>query len=430
MIQFKKSPCLTEAERQVIGTILTYPDILNDIIAILTPEMFCDLKLAAAYKHIIEINKKFGAADILTVNSELKKTTNEDETVFLTELTEPIITDQLIVIHATLIKEHWVKRSLLKLIIEVTDSIENDDMMDNLAKLETGLLKLSGMIYTREPKLLGLILNDVIDTIDKINKGEIKLFGVPSGFTALDRITSGFNPGELTIIAGRPSIGKTAIALQIAKNAAELGFPVGIFSCEMSQTAQAMRFLSGVSGFSNTQLRQRGRCDVGQLIESSSGLQKLGIYIDDTSAISLLELRAKTRKLILRYGIKMIFVDYLQLMTPGKQQNRVQEVSELSAGLKSIAVDLNIPVISLSQLNRKSEERADRKPLIFDMRDSGSIEQDADLVLILSRPQIDGKNSDFPNGNIVMDVAKHRNGATGEITLKHNESMTIITYED
>jgi len=440
MTQFeeKQPPCAIDIEGQIIGTILTYPDSLNDIISILTPDMFYDSKLQKVFKICLEIYKKFGKLDVFTVSSELKKITNQDENIFLIELTQSIITNQMIMIHATIVKQAWMQRYLLTLANEIKDSVYNDDLADTLEKAETGLLNLSGKLHTKEPKLLGLIINDVIDTIDKINKNEIQLFGIPSGFTALDRITSGFNKGELIMIAGRPSVGKTAIALQIAKNSAEFNFPVGIFSCEMSQFQQGMRFLSGVSGYSNTQLRQKDRCNVAELIEKSEGLQKLGIYVDETSAISLLELRAKTRKLILKYGIKLIIIDYLQLMSGStKKQNREQEVSEISAGLKAIAVDLDIPVIALSQLNRKSEERSDRRPRLSDLRDSGSLEQDSDLVLILHRPAVYGESTytDCENkeksadGLIVVEVAKHRNGAIGEIYLHHNVSMTQITDE-
>lgn len=441
MTQFddKQPPCAIDMEKMVIGTILTYPESLNNVITLLTPEMFYDSKLQKVFKYCLEISKKFGKVDVYTLNNEIKKVTNEDETVYLTKLTTDVFTDQMIVIHATVIKQEWMRRSCLVLANEIKDSVFRDDIADTLAKAETGLLNITGKLHTREPKLLGLIVNDVIDTIDKINRDEIQLFGIPSGFTALDRITSGFNKGELTIIAGRPSVGKTAIALQIAKNSAEFKFSVGIFSCEMSQFQQAMRFISGVSGLTNTQLRQKGRCDVEQLVKASEGLQKLGIYIDDTSAISLLELRAKTRKLILKHGINLILVDYLQLMSgSSKKQNREQEVSEISAGLKAIAVDLDIPVIALSQLNRKSEERSDRRPRLSDLRDSGSLEQDADLVLILHRPAVYGESfyTDFNNkersaeGLIVVEIAKHRNGAIGEIYLQHNIGMTQITDED
>jgi replicative DNA helicase len=179
-------------------------------------------------------------------------------------------------------------------------------------------------------------------------------------------------------------MGKTALALQIAKNTAELKNPVGIFSCEMSDESIGRRYLSGSSGKSNVELLT-GKCEVDQLLKSSEPLLNLGIYIDDTSGISLLELRAKTRKLILRYGIKVVIVDYLQLMK-GEGQSREQEVSYISRGLKSIAKDMCIPVIALSQINRETESRKDKRPQLSDLRESGAIEQDADMVLLARLP--------------------------------------------
>jgi len=431
MIQFNESqpPCIIEAEESVIGTILTHPNAINDIIGILRPEMFYSSEMQSIFKACMTVFNKYHSIDHVTVNNEL----GGDKTIRFMELTAPILTNALIVTHATLVKEMFIKREFIKLANEIKVSAYSDDLADTIAKAETGILNLSGKLHTKEPKLLGLIIDEVIDLIDKINKDEIQLFGVPAGFTALDRITSGFGKGELVIIAGRPSVGKTAVAMQIAKNAAGFNFPAGIFSCEMSQFAQGIRYLSGASGYSNTQLKRKG-CDVDHLKKTSEPLQGLGIYIDDTAGISLLELRAKTRKLILRHGIKLMIVDYLQLMSgSGTKQNREQTVSEISAGLKAVAVDLEIPVIALSQLNRKSEDRRDKRPEMFDLRDSGSIEQDADHVFLLFRPEMYGKYYTGPDnkqidasGLIVMDIAKNRNGALGEIYLKHNESMTVI----
>lgn len=437
MTQFDPILISTEAEEKVIGTILVYPDSLNNIISRLTPEMFSNSQLQAIYKCCLEVHRKYGTVDMVTVGAEMKKGGGEDSTIRLMELTAPIVSNQMIENHALLVVELHIKRELVRLADSIKESAINDDLADIIGKAETGILNLSGKIHKKEPRSLKLIISEVLDLIEKINNDEIQLFGVPSGFAQLDRMTSGFNKGELTIIAGRPSVGKTAIAMQIAKNAAQYNFPVGIFSCEMSQLQQGLRYLSGVSGYTNTQLKRKG-IDVAHVRQSAEPLQNLGIYIDDTAGISLLELRAKTRKLILRYGIRLVIIDYLQLMSGSKtKQNREQEVSEISAGLKAIAVDLEIPVIALSQLNRKSEDRKDKRPEIFDLRESGSIEQDADLILLLYRPELYMRYYNDPDDKqmdakdlIVLDIAKHRNGAMGEIYLRHNESMTEISDYD
>jgi replicative DNA helicase len=267
----------------------------------------------------------------------------------------------------------------------------------------------------------------------KIQSKEIKLSGVPSGFTEIDRVTGGWKKGELIIIAARPSIGKSALAAQLALNAATFGENVAVFSLEMSSEEVARRYLSGATGMTNTQLLTGNCLSVEKLFEKTSKFVNLGIYIDDTGAMTLLEVKAKARRLILKYGIRLLIIDYLQLMRGTNTRNREQEVSELSRGLKSVAKELGIPVIVLSQLNRECEARANKKPILSDLRDSGAIEQDADIVLMLSRPAYYGNETININGKVidtkgvmVVDIAKNRNGGTGDIFLKHNEALTVI----
>jgi replicative DNA helicase len=431
MIQDKTLPQAIDAEETVIGTLLAYPESINNIIAILTPEMFYKSELQLIYKCCLGIIKKFGTIDLITLTDELRKKGIIENYIYLVELSGRVITDRMIENHALLIKEKYLLRRYIKAGDELSKFAYTGDLADVAEKAEMAILNISNKLHTKEPKKLGGLINDVISVTDKLVKKEISLIGVPSGFTKFDRLTGGFKKKQLIIIAGRPSIGKTALALQIAKNAAELYNPVGIFSCEMSEDELARRFVSGVSGRSNVELIS-GRCEVNNLLTTSEPLLKLEIYIDDTSAISLLELRAKARKLILKFGIKMIIVDYLQLLT-GVGQNREQEISYLSRGLKSIAKDLDIPVIALSQLNRLAESRVDRKPQLADLRESGAIEQDADIVMLLHRPGHYGiKTANLNNterstdGLIVINLAKNRNGATGELGLIHNESMTQI----
>lgn len=431
-MQDKMLPQAVDAEEITIGTLLAYPDSINNVMAILTPEMFYKSELQNIYRCCIEIIQNFGSVDLITVSNELRKKNITFDVVALTELSGRVVTDRMIENHAMLIKEKYLLRKYNQVGNELANMALTEDLEAVTEKAEMDILNISGLLHTREPKKLGDLVDEAIKVIDKLVKKEISLIGVPSGFTAIDRITGGFKRGELTIIAGRPSMGKTAMALQIAKNAAELNNPALMFSCEMAQFEQALRFLSGVSKYSNVDLIT-GRCDIEHLLKTSEPLLKLGIYIDDTSAITLLELRAKARKMILKHGVKLIIVDYIQLMT-GTGQSREQEVSYLSRGLKAIAKDLNIPVIALSQLNRLAESRAERKPQLADLRESGAIEQDADMVMLLYRPAYYGIASYSVNGNenrntdglMVVNLAKNRNGCTGDLMLKHNESMTII----
>jgi replicative DNA helicase len=262
------------------------------------------------------------------------------------------------------------------------------------------------------------------------------MIGVPSGLTSLDRATGGFKKGEFTIIACRPSVGKTSLACQIGKNASIQNYPVAIFSLEMAEDELGRKYLSGETGKSNTELIN-GRCNLEQITEQSKKLNRLPLYIDDTPAISIMELKSKARRLVMENGVKMIIVDYLQLMK-GEGQNREQEVSSVSRGLKGIAKDLNIPVIALSQLNRNLERTSDKKPGLADLRESGSLEQDSDIVIFPYRPILNSQQTIFINnieedtkGLMMLILAKNRNGiAHIEIKLKHNDSLTQIWEED
>lgn len=428
-------PSNIAVEQLLVGTILAFPDSLNNVMATLTPEMFYDTRLRMTYKCCLDTNKKYGSFDMATVNTELKQRGSEDSINYLAGLANEVCTSAMIDIHGLVIREMFVTRGVVAFANMIKESAYTDDLADTIAKAEKGILDLSGRLHAKEPKVLGSIIDEVISYVDKMNRGEIELWGIPSGFAALDRLTSGFARGSLTYIAGRPSLGKTALALQIAKNAAESKFNVGIFSLEMSQFQEGIRFLSGVSGYTNVQLKNKG-CDIEHLVKTSEPLQQLGIYIDDTAGISLPELRSKTRKMVLQHGIQLMIIDYLQLMTGNKgKQNREQEVSEISAGLKAIAIDFDIAVVALSQVNRKSEDRRDKRAYLSDLRESGSLEQDADLVLLIHRPEraTDEKYYKTPEGKdisvdglIVLDIAKHRNGACGEIYLRHNTAMTKI----
>jgi len=419
-------PAAPEVEEAIIGTLLSYPDSISDIVSILTPEMFTRSELARTYQICLEIVRGGGIVDLIVVSQSLRKAGYSPDTIMLiTELTGQIMSSANIERHAQIVKEKYLLRKYIKIGTDMVTAAYEHDIDAVCEKVENDLLAMSGQLQAREPLQLGPLIDDVILSIQKVKNKEISLIGVPSGFTTLDRITGGFQKGDLVIIAGRPGMGKTALAVQGAKNAAEMGYPVLIFSCEMSTTELVRRYLSNVSGYTNVQL-MAGECDIDRLVTTSSDLMELGIFIDDTSAISLLSIRAKTRRMILKHKIQMIVVDYMQLMT-GIGQNREQEISYISRGLKSIAKDLGIPVIALSQLNRGPEGRADKKPQLSDLRESGAIEQDADKVLMAFRPAYYDKTA--TDNILTLDLVKNRNGACGEIDLKHNISLTAI-YED
>ncbi len=254
-----------------------------------------------------------GGLDLTTLSVELRKRGLTDIVLKITDLSSRIMSPVMIENHALMVKEKYILRQYIKVGADLVEAASTQDLDTVIEKVETDLLSISSQIYTKEPKRLGEVIDEALVMIQKIISGEIKLIGVPSGLTELDRATGGFKAGEMTIIAGRPSHGKTALGLQIARNAAEFGNTVGIFSCEMSESELGVRFLSGVSDYTNIELI-RGECDMKRLVDTSAPLTELPIFLDDTSAATIMDIRAKSKKLLVKHNLKMIIVDYLQLM--------------------------------------------------------------------------------------------------------------------
>jgi replicative DNA helicase len=335
------------------------------------------------------------------------------------------------VTHSLIIKEKYLLREYIRISYELQHKAYEEDLSDVMEFAESSLFKLSDFTHSKEAKSLYNLIDDVLDDVEKVMSKEKSLIGIPSGFLSIDRITGGWQPGNLIIIAGRPSMGKTAIALSLASNPASMGYPICLFSLEMSEHELATRFLSGASGYTNVEIRN-AELNFDKLVNTSGKIASYPIYIDDTPAISLMELRSKVKKMIIRYGVKMIIVDYLQLMK-ADAGNREQEVSIISRGLKAISKEFKIPVIALSQLNRGVEDRADKRPKLSDLRESGAIEQDADIVCFIYRPAYyNMKTIKFDKDEIstdslmIIDCAKDRNGALFSKAFYHNSSMTVI----
>ena len=437
MIQSLIPPSAKDMEEAVIASIMLEPQTIFEVADTITPEMFYDNLLADIYRFMVSASQSGAAFDYVSASRYLIETNRKDQIIRLSEITAKIVSTTMVQRHAMVIKEKYLLRRYLGLSADIAQFVgDGKDLAEVSSMAGVAVMELTGNTERKEPRQIGKVIDDVINEIGKIQNREISLSGVPSGFTELDRATGGWKQGELIIIAARPSIGKTALAAQLAYNAADFNKPVGFFSLEMSSEEVARRYLSGATGMTNTQLLTGNCVSVEKLVEDTGQFTKMGIYVDDTGAMTLMEIKSKARRLIMRYGIELILIDYLQLMRGSNPKSREQEVSELSRGLKAIAKELRIPVIVLSQLNRQCEDRANKKPFLSDLRDSGAIEQDADIVLLLTRPAyynmpnftIGGMVKDSA-GALVVDIAKNRNGGTGEIVLKHNQSLTKITDE-
>lgn len=432
----KPLPQAIEAERAIIATCLCYPDTILNVMSIIKSDMFYDAKNRILYEAILETTKK-GTGDIVSITDYLRKNKQLDNiggVIELSQRTKGVITDAYVENYAYLIKEKYILRQYIFLSDKLSSMSYEEDLDDVVNFAEGELFNISNFTQKKEPLALSRLIDEYLIEIEKIQNKEKKLSGVASSYTQIDRITGGWEPENLIIIAGRPSMGKTAMALSLAKGAAENKFPVGFFSLEMSRRELAGRYLSGLSGKSNIELRS-GNINLEDLSNKSNSLALLPIYIDDTPAINIFELRSKVKKLIIRNSIKLVIVDYLQLMR-AEGGSREQEVSAISRGLKAMAKDLNIPVIALAQLNREVESRGDKKPRLSDLRESGAIEQDADMVCFIYRPfhygiyDVNINNNLYDTkGLIVFDIAKNRNGALYTVPLYHNESLTIIKDE-
>jgi len=432
----KVPPQANDMEEAVLGAIMLEKECIHSVIDILKPESFYREAHQKIFSVVVTLFKKNFPTDIFSVTEELRSQNELDAVggpVYVTLLISKVVSAVNAEYYARIVAQKYIQRELIRVSTEVQTRAFDDsyDITELLSYAEDSLMEITGRIFKKQARRMGEVAYEIIDNVDKIQKGEMKLIGIPSGFTTLDRYTSGFREREMTILAARPSMGKTATAIQIAKNIAGFNNPVAFFSCEMTEQAITVRYLSGESGSSNNDIIS-AKCDINRVIKAAENLQKYNIYIDGYTGITLTEVRAKTRKLMMKYGIKVLIVDYLQLMS-GDGDTREQEIAYISRGLKAIAQDFNIPVIALSQLSRKVDERGDKKPILSDLRESGAIEQDADVVIFLHCPEkhgvydyeVDGRTVDA-HSLIVPIIAKNRNGPTGEIIWRRNDYFTNI----
>lgn len=441
----KLPPQAVDLEEAVLGALMLEKEAVNTAIDILQPKSFYKEIHQKIFSVIQDLFQGSEPVDILTVTQELKKRGELDLVggpYYITQLTNRVASAANIEFHARIISQKYIQRELIRISSEIiTDAYdETTDVFSLLDKAESSLFSVAEGNIRKSYQSMSDLIRESIDQIEKAKNQESGVIGVPSGFTSLDRVTSGWQPSDLVIIAARPAMGKTSYVLSLARNAAvDFGMPVAFFSLEMSSVQLVTRLVSAESEISSEKLRSGNlRADEIQQIHTKiDGLAEAPIFIDDTAGLSVFELRAKARRLKAQHDIQMLIIDYLQLMSGSgdTKGNREQEISMISRSLKSIAKELSIPVLALSQLSRAVETRGgDKRPQLSDLRESGSIEQDADMVQFIHRAEYYGLTEDedgnSTQGMATIIIAKHRNGSVEDVKLKFvNQLAKFEDYE-
>lgn len=433
MDQGKLPPQAVDLEETVLGALMLEKDALTTVIDFLRPEIFYKEAHQVIYAAIQRLFSKSEPVDILTVINELK-TSGELDVVggpyYITQLTNRVASAANIEYHARIILQKYIQRELINISsVIIHDAYEDtSDPFDLLDKAESNLFDLSESNLRRSYVDMHSLVSEAIREIQASMEHEEGLRGVPSGFSELDRVTSGFQKSDLIILASRPGMGKTAFAITIARNiAVDFKRPVAFFSLEMSSLQLVTRLISSETSISAEKLK-KGTLDQTEWDHLNAKIGKLidaPLYIDDTPALSVFELRAKCRRLKAQHNIELIIIDYIQLMSSPSEGrgNREQEISNISRSIKSLAKELNVPILALSQLSRAVETRTGlKKPILSDLRESGALEQDADLVLFIYRPEYYKITVDKEGNSLVgyaeVIIAKHRNGALKDIPMR------------
>lgn len=420
-----------EAEAAVLGACLVSAEAMERVSDLLKPESFYQPRNGYVFRAAVDLAKRSQPVDIITIRDELRRlglleAAGGDEYLLALESGAGIAAN--VEAHARVIEEAAVRRGMLAAATRIHDLATNVgvDVEVALSQAEEQIFRLAQARTTDEAVPLSALLHDQWDQIERRHEDPNAATGVPSGFYQLDEMTGGFQNSQLVILAARPSVGKTSLALNMAQHVAvKEKLPVAVFSLEMSRFDLTQRLLCAEAGV-DSKLVRTGKLSEGDWSKIANAMGTLSegqIYIDDRPSLTILELRARARRLASRHGIRLVIIDYLQLMYgSGRPENRNQEVSEISRGLKALAREMACPVIALSQLSRAPEQRGDRKPQLSDLRESGALEQDADLVMFLYREGL--HNDEVKRNKTELMVAKHRNGPIGDVPLLFIESQT------
>ena len=430
----KIPPQNLEAEQSILGGILLDNQALNAVLEVLTQADFYSDAHRKIFASIVDLSNRNEPADLITLSNILKDQKKLDKVggvSYLASLVDNVGSAANIAYYAKIVKEKSIMRRMIEAATEILNNsydvgMDVDQMLD---QAEHAIFEISENKIRPSFSPMREILKSSFQTIERLYANKELITGVATGFDNLDDITSGLQKSDLIIVAGRPSMGKTAFALNIAQNAALLaGVPVAVFSLEMAKEQLVMRMLAAEARVDSQRLRKGflGETDWPKLTEAAGRLSDAPIYIDDTPAINVIEMKAKARRLMAENGLGLIVIDYLQLMRGSAyKDSREQEISEISRSLKALAKELSVPVIALSQLNRKVEDRTNRRPMMADLRESGAIEQDADVIAFIYRDEVYNKSEDNPEKGIAeIIIGKQRNGPTGIVKLAFQEKFT------
>lgn len=428
-------PNSLEAEQSVIGAILIDNDVINSVLENIRVDDFYHVANRIIFSAMLELSEKRRAIDAITLCEELRLK-NELSKVggieYISRLIDSVPTSANTSFYSRIIREMSVRRKIINVASTIVEDAfqaktEVDEFIDGV---EQKIFQVSEDRINPSFTRIGDIVKGSIKRVEELYASNESITGIPSGFVDLDEMTSGFQPSDLIIIAGRPAMGKTSLALSIAKYVAiQTSKPVAIFSLEMSKEQISLRMLCSEAKVGNSKVRngKLAESDFPRLIDAAAHLDQAPLYIDDTPAISTIELRAKARRLHKERGLGMIVIDYLQLMKSSKRnaERREQEISEISGSLKALAKELNIPVIALSQLNRSVESRTDKRPIMADLRESGAIEQDADIIGFVYRDEVYNPETK-DKGVAELIISKHRNGPVGTVRMSFQGDYTLF----
>ena len=440
----RKPPQAIDIEEAVLGALLLEPEVVPDVLDQVQPECFYKDSHKKIFEAITKLSGRNDPVDIFSVSDELAKDGALDEVggmAYLSQLSTKIGAAAHVEYHTKVLLQKYLQRELIAISYEVQkaafdDTLPVDDLINSA---EEKVFTLAQRNVRNETKPILSVINRALDQIETNQQREDGLSGVPSGYTGIDRVTFGWQKADLIILAARPSVGKTAFVLTMARNmVVDHHIPVAFFSLEMPDTQLVTRIMVSETGLPSEKLRGAKKMSQSEWNQLHDGLNKLSrspLWIDDTPSLSIYEFRSKARRLVNKQHVQLIIIDYLQLMTgpPELKGMREQEVASISRSLKAIAKELNVPIIALSQLNRSVEIRGgNKRPQLSDLRESGAIEQDADIVMFIHRPEFVGvQDESTVPGDTDLIIAKHRNGAVCDVKMRFlKDEVKFVDYND